>query len=147
MIKLKRLASPKWWPIERKIKKYITTPRGSHPRKLSIPLAILIRDILKLVETSIEARNVIKRGNILVDWKIRKDTHYAVGLFDVVEIPMLEKSWRAIPKNGLTFIEIPKKENRLKICKIIDKKILKGNKISFPIISKLLKCVVFFVIS
>lgn len=128
MRKLKRLAAPKWWPIERKVKKYITTPRGSHPRKLSLPLAVLIRDVLKLVETSREARNVIKKGDVLVDGEVRKDPHYGVGLFDIVEIPLLGKVWRAVPKRGLTFIEIPKKEAKLKICKIIDKKIVKGNK-------------------
>ena len=131
MRKLKRLAAPRWWPIERKVKKYIITPRGSHKREMSIPLTVLIRDILKIAETSKEAKTVIKKGEILVDGKVRKDPHYGVGLFDVVEIPLLKKSWRAIPKNGLTFVEIPKKEAKVKICKIIDKKSLKGNKLQF----------------
>jgi small subunit ribosomal protein S4e len=33
-----------------------------------------------------------------------------------------------IPRNGLSFIEIPENEKKLKICKIIDKKTLRGNK-------------------
>jgi len=131
MRKLKRIAAPKWWPIERKVKKYILTPRGSHPRKTSLPLLVLIRDVFKIVETAKEAKTVIKKGEVLVDGKKRKDPHYGVGLFDVVEIPSLKKSWRAIPKKGLSFIEIPQKEAKVKICKIIDKKTLKGNKTQF----------------
>jgi len=126
---LKRLAAPKWWPIERKTKKFIVSVRGPHPKNLSIPLLVFIRDILRIVETNKEARTVIKKGEILVDCKKRKDTKYGIGLLDTIEIPTLKKAWRAVPKNGLSFIEIPEKETKLKICKIIDKKILKGNKI------------------
>jgi len=127
-LKLKRLAAPKWWPIKRKIKKFVVAPRGSHPKDFSIPLLVLIRDVFRLAETNREARKIIKKGEVLVDKKKRKDPKFAVGLFDVIEIPTLKKAWRAIPKRGLSFIEIPENEAKLKICKIINKKTLKGNK-------------------
>lgn len=128
MTNLKRLAAPKWWPIERKIKKFIAVPRGPHTKDFSLPLIVLIRDILKLAETKREAKRVINAGEVLVDSRKMKDPNYGVGLFDVVEIPSLKKAWRAVPENGLSFVEIPSKESRLKICKIINKKTLKGNK-------------------
>ncbi|NIM47290.1 MAG: 30S ribosomal protein S4e [Candidatus Aenigmarchaeota archaeon] len=128
MAKLKRLAAPKWWPIERKTKKFTVVSRGPHPKDLSLPLLILIRDVFKLAETGKESKSIIKKGEILVDNRKVKDPKFGVGIFDVIEIPALKKAWRAIPKNGLTFIEIPKKDKKLKICKIIDKKTLKGNK-------------------
>ena len=117
MARLKRLAAPKWWPIERKTKKFIVSPRGSHPKISSLPLLVLIRDVLKLAETSKEAKNIIKRGEVLIDGRKRKDHKFGVGPFDVIEIPSLKKIWRAIPKKGLKFIEIPKTEVKLKICK------------------------------
>jgi len=127
-LKLKRLVAPKWWPIKRKIKKFVVSPRGSHPKDFSIPLLVLIRDVFKLAETSKEAKKIIKGGEVLVDKKKRKDPKFGVGLFDIIEIPALKKAWRAAPKNGLSFIEIPENETKLKICKIINKKTLKRNK-------------------
>lgn len=129
MTRLKRLEAPKWWPIERKTKKFIASPRGPHPKNLSLPLVVLIRDIFKLADKEKEAKSVIKKGEVLIDSRKIKDPNFGIGVFDVVEIPTLKKAWRAIPKNGLSFIEIPETEKKLKICKIIDKKILKGNKI------------------
>lgn len=128
MARLKRLAAPKWWPIKRKVKKFIVSPRGPHPKDFSLPLLVLIRDVFKLAETNKEAKKIIKKGEVLVDKKKRKDPKFGVGLFDVIEIPALKKAWRAIPKRGLSFIEIPKNETKLKICKIINKKTLRGNK-------------------
>ena len=128
MTRLKRLASPKWWPIERKIKKFTVPPRGPHKKSLSLPLQVLLRDVLKLTETGKESRNVIRKGEILIDGRKIKDSKFGVGVFDLIEIPSLKRSWRIIPKNGLSLIEIPDSEKRLKICKIVDKKTLKGKK-------------------
>ena len=128
MARLKRLASPRWWPIERKTKKFTVPPRGSHKKSLSLPLLILIRDVFKLAETGKEARTIIKKGEVLVDCRKIKDPKFGVGAFDLVEIPSIKKSWRAIPRDGVSFIEIPENEKKLKICKIIDKKTLRGNK-------------------
>lgn len=128
MARLKRLAAPKWWPIERKTKKFIVSPRGPHPKKLSLPLLVIIRDVFKFAETKKEAKSIIKNGEILIDGKIKKDPKYGVGPLDVIEVPSLKKRWRAIPRNGLTLIEIPAKDSKLKICKITNKKTLKGNK-------------------
>ena len=120
--------APKWWPIERKTKKFIAAPRGPHKRDLSIPLLVLLRDVLKLTEKEKEAKSVIKKGEVVIDGRKIKDPNYGIGIFDVVEIPSIRNIWRAIPRNGLSFIEISENEKKLKICKIIDKKTLKGNK-------------------
>jgi len=128
LTRIKRLAAPRWWPIERKTKKFTVAPRGPHPKQLSLPLLLLLREVLKLVETEKEAKLVIRKGEILVDGRKIKDIKFGVGIFDVIEIPSSKKVWRAIPKKGLSFIEIPNSEKKLKICKIVDKKTLKGNK-------------------
>jgi len=126
---LKRLVAPSWWPIQRKTSKFVVSVRGPHPKNLSIPLLVFVRDIIKIAETNKEARTVIKKGEVLVDGRKIKDIKYGIGLLDAIEIPVLKKAWRAIPKNGLSFIEISEKEAKLKICKIINKRTIKGNKL------------------
>ena len=127
-MKIKRMAAPKWWPIKRKENKFVISSRGSHEKDFSLPLLILIRDVLKIAETNREAKRIIKNGDVLVDKRKRKDPKFGLGLFDVIEIPAMKKAWRVVPKNGLSFVEIPENEANLKICKIVDKKTLKGNK-------------------
>jgi len=90
-LKLKRLVAPRWWPIERKTRKFIVSPRGPHPKDISIPLLVLIRDVFKLAETNKEARKIIKKGEILVDGRKMKDPKFGVGLLDTIEIPALKK--------------------------------------------------------
>lgn len=128
MTRLKRIASPKWWPIERKAKRFVFSPRGPYKKELSLPLIVLVRDVLKLTENRKEAWSMIKKGEILVDGRKMKDPNFGLGLFNVIQIPLVKKTWRAVPKDGLSFIEIPESEAKLKLCKIIDKKSLKGSK-------------------
>ena len=128
MARLKRITTPKWWPIERKTKKYTFATRGPHPRENALPLTVLLRDVLKLAETGKEAEGVIRKGEILVDGRKVKDPNYGVGIFDVLEIPSMKKCWRMVPKNGLSLLEIPEGEKKLKICKIVGKKTLNGNR-------------------
>jgi small subunit ribosomal protein S4e len=117
--------------VPKKKAKWIVTPRpGPHKKFESIPLLIVIRDLLKLVDTKNDAKKIIKNKNVLVDGKPRTDLRYPAGLFDVIEIPKNEKQYRVVPdKHGLSLIEISKKETNLKICRIRNKTIVKGGKI------------------
>ena len=128
---LKRLLAPEFWKIPKKVKKWVVSPRaGPHPKFYCIPLQILARDILKLVETGKEARTIIKKGEILVDGKPRKDHAYPVGLFDVISTPRTKQNYRVVPDvKGLALVEIPEKEADKKICKIENKTILKKGKL------------------
>ena len=123
---LKRLAAPKWWPIERKTHKFVTVPRGAHPKLESIPLSVIVRDVLKVADNAKEAKKIIKSKEVLVDGKARKDVDYGVGFLDTISIPKMKKSWRIIPGKSFKLIEVD--DPNLKICKIIDKSILKGEK-------------------
>lgn len=123
---MKRISSPKWWKIERKTHKFVTTVRGPHSEAL--PLQVLVRDVLGFADTGKEAKQVITSGKVLVDGKIRKDVKFGVGAMDVIEMPLLKKAWRAVPKNGLTFVEIDEKEAKQKIVKIIGKTNVRGGK-------------------
>ena len=89
----------------------------------------MVRDFLHLAETGKEAKSIIKKGEILVDGKPRKDHAYPVGLFDVVFIPKLNECYRVVPTSyGLDLLKINKEESNLKICKILNKTTLKGGK-------------------
>ncbi len=131
MAKLKRLLAPEFWKVPKKLYKWTVSPRpGPHPKFYSIPLQIIIRDILKLAETGKEAKSIIKKGEVLVDGKIRKDHVYPAGLFDVISIPKLNQNYRIVPSvNGLKLVKISEKESKLKICKIKSKTMVRKNRL------------------
>jgi small subunit ribosomal protein S4e len=124
---LKRLLAPKFWKVAKKERKWVVRPRaGPHKKLESIPLLIIIRDILKLTDLGKEARKIIKAKEILVDGKPRTDTKYPAGLFDSIIISKLKKQYRIVPdKHGLSVIEIPKKESELKLCRIENKSLVR----------------------
>ncbi len=131
---LKRIASPKTWTIDRKKRTFITRPRpGAHSFSFGLPLGVVLRDFLGLSSTMAEAKKTINNKDILVDGKRRKDYRYIVGLFDVLSIPEIKKSWRALfdKKGRIIFNEITATESGLKPCKIVGKKTIAGNKIQF----------------
>jgi len=68
--KLKRLLAPRFWKVPKKVKKWVVSPRpGPHKKFECIPLQIVVRDILKLAETGKEAKEIIKKGEILKEAK------------------------------------------------------------------------------
>jgi small subunit ribosomal protein S4e len=131
MAKLKRLLAPEYWKIPKKKYTWVVTPSpGPHKKFECIPLLIIVRDILGLAETGKEAKTIIKKGEVFVDGKPRKDYTYPAGLMDVVSIPKLNKHFRIISNSkGLKPVEIPEKEANLKLLKIRNKKIVKGARI------------------
>jgi small subunit ribosomal protein S4e len=131
--KLKRLLSPKFWKLSKKEYKWVVSPKpGPHPKFYSIPLQVVVKEILGLVETGKEAKTIIRSGEILVDGIARKDHGYPAGLFDVIAIPKIKKYYRIVPKlclkkeNELEVIEIPESESKKKICKILNKTMVSG---------------------
>ena len=129
---LKRLASPKHWPVPRRVKKWSVRPKpGPHGIDESIPLLILVRDILGLALTGREARRIIAQKRILVDGKPRYDYKFTVGVMDVVSIPDMNLYLRLVPnpKRLIKPIEIPKEEADKKIVKVERKVTVKGGKL------------------
>lgn len=128
MSKLKRLAAPPFWPIEVKTKKYVVKPMpGPHSLKTSIPLGVLLRDILKYAETMKESKQILYNGVVKVDGKVRKEHSFPVGLMDIVEID--NEIYRILAnKKGLYLKKIEKKE-LFKLARIEDKQYLKGTKL------------------
>uniref|UniRef100_A0A7C2VL91 Small ribosomal subunit protein eS4 n=1 Tax=Ignisphaera aggregans TaxID=334771 RepID=A0A7C2VL91_9CREN len=129
---LKRLASPEFWPILRKESKWIVKPSpGPHPLNRSIPLLVLIRDVLRIVENSREAKRLIYDGEITVDGKVRRNYKFPVGIMDVVAIPKSDIYVRIVPYivKYLWYIDIPREEVSLKLVRIENKVLVKGDKL------------------
>jgi len=130
MARLKRLVAPKFWKLLKKKSTWTVAVRpGAHKKFESIPLQILLRDVLKLVETGKEAQLILQNKQVLLDGKIVKDRAFAVGLMDVVSIPQIKKNFRIAVKNGLLPIEISDSEAKMKLAKIRSKTTLRKGKI------------------
>ena len=130
-MKLKRLLAPKFWRIARKHFTWAISPiPGPHRKFECIPLGVILRDILKLAETRKEAKKIVKRGEILVDQRVRKEIGFPVGVFDTISIPRIKKHYRVVPfSNGLKLVEIDENESKVKVCKIVNKSKVKKGKI------------------
>lgn len=133
---LKRLAAPPVVKIPRK--RYRFVPRsipGRHPYHLSIPLAVIVRDVLGLAETYAEAKKVIRLGKIVVDGETVREPRFGVGLMDVISIPSIEKTYRVLPRfgKGLELLEISSDESNIKPCQVRRKQHVDGGAIQFTL--------------
>jgi small subunit ribosomal protein S4e len=125
---LKRHNSPKFWPIHRKEKKWtVRTQPGPHSLRTSVPVQIVLRDILKFASTGREAKILVKKGKFIVDKKTRLDHRYPVGIMDVVSLPDANQHFRMLPDKGgkLTLFPIEEEETNFKLLKITKKTTVK----------------------
>jgi small subunit ribosomal protein S4e len=120
--RLKRRASPRTWPIPRKGSKWIQRPSpGPHAQDQSIPLAIVLRDILHLVASAREARIVVRSGAVRVDGKVAKELDRGLGLMDTISLAApLNAHYRIVnDRHGrLVLITIPSTEAGVKISRV-----------------------------
>src|SRR5271169_4579438 len=115
-LKAKRSASPAFWQISRKDKRFVVrTSPGPHPKNYSYPLLVVLRDVLGLARTRREALSVLNSGKISVDGRVVKAEAFPVGLMDVIDLPEVGRSYRMVPHYGrLVPVEISAKEKELK---------------------------------
>ncbi len=125
----KRLSAPKTYKIPRKVSKWIVKPSPGPHNKEAIPLLVLVRDFLELADTGREARRIISSGEILVDGIVRKDYKFPVGLFDVITIPKLEKSYRILFDEKGRYVPKEVEDANLKLYKITNKTLVRGGKV------------------
>src|SRR5215472_577230 len=110
---LKRESAPAFWPIHRKESTWAPMTRpGSHPRARSIPLNVLIRDMMKWVETGKDAAGIVHDSKVKVDGLTRRDHRFPIGLMDVVQVPSIGKAFRLVPmpRRGLSLQPISDQE-------------------------------------
>jgi small subunit ribosomal protein S4e len=122
--KLKRQMAPQFWGIARKDKRFVITVRpGPHPKEHSVPTAVFLRDVLKMVTTLREAKAAIYSGKVKVDGVVRKSLHHAIGLMDVVELENVPEIYRLVPLDGklLKPVKIKESEKTKKIVQVRSK--------------------------
>ncbi|MGY8755167.1 MAG: 30S ribosomal protein S4e [Candidatus Poseidoniales archaeon] len=126
---LKRLAIPRSWPLPRKTTVWVTRPRaGAHTLERSMPINIVIRDVLGMAHSTREVRTILHNGLAKVDGRIVKDTRRGVGLMDVLSLG--EENFRCVlDTNGrLRYRTISAEEAGWKICRIEGKTTISGGK-------------------
>jgi len=116
--------------VAKKANKWVSRPRpGPHRLFESIPLVVVVRDVLKLAEKADDAKNIIKAREVIVDGRPRTDHKFGVGLMDVVSIPKMKKSYRVLPTaKGLELVEIGGEDAGKKLYRIRGKRIVRGGR-------------------
>ena len=128
---LKRYKAPKSWPNHPKEDTWTVKPApGTHAINDSLPLLVIIRDILGLADNSREAKRIINTGNVLIDGRAVKDYKFPVGFMDVLTIPKTEENYRILldTKGRLTLHPIYAEDASYKLAKIVNKSTIKGGK-------------------
>lgn len=128
MAHLKRYAMPKAWPLGKKKMTWVIRPvPGPHALAQSIPLQIVLRDILKVAENASEAKAILKGDKVLVDKRVRKEPKFSVGLMDIIDLPDLNQYLRVVPsKKGIELEKISKEDSNVKLCRINKKTVIRG---------------------
>ena len=117
----------KFWPVAKKGTKYVA--KSSHNNSNSVPLAVLMRDVLKLVRTTKELKKVLNEKQIIVSGKEIRDTNYPIGLFDMITAG--DKTFRVILGGNKKFKMEESKDDGTKVIKIVGKKNLGKRGIQF----------------
>lgn len=127
-----RLAAPRSWPIERKLKKWVVRPvPGPYALNGCLPLALVLRDVLRYAKTKKEVNFILNGKEVLVNKVVRTEKRFPLGFMDVFELARLNEHYRVLydKKGRLCLRSISKSDSGLKICKVIGKKTLKGKRI------------------
>jgi small subunit ribosomal protein S4e len=129
---LKRLAAPKTWEIKRKSTTYIAWSRPTgHSLRQSLPVVVVIRDMLGFAKTAKEAKYILREKTVLVNGTKITDFKRGMGLMDVIEFPETGVVFRLLyNKHGmLSLVKQGKNEAQQRLCRIMGKTSVKGGKL------------------
>ncbi|MGC8596782.1 MAG: 30S ribosomal protein S4e [Thermocladium sp.] len=131
MTHLRRSMAPGWWPLEKGYSWAVKPNPGPHGASESLPLGLVLRDLLGYVTTLQEARRVLGAGYVKVDGKTRRDYKYPVGAMDVIELVPTGELFRVLPDpvKFLRVIQIQREEANVKIRRIENKTSVRGGKV------------------
>jgi len=131
--RLKRKPAPRFWPIHRKEFVWVAKPSsGPHSLQGSLPLTLVLRDILGVAKTRKEAKTITSESKIYVNGIVRRRDDFPIGLMDVISIPDANKFYRIMPyKKGLYLNPITKEESSFKLSRVENQIITKKNQVQF----------------
>jgi len=121
---LKRQKAAIKLPIPRKGTKYIA--RALSHTGISVPVVIAVRDMLKLARTSGEVKKMINQKLLKINSRPVKDLRESIQLFNLFEAGKTY-TLTLLPTGKFVFEEA--KDSAIRLCKIINKTLIKKNKI------------------
>ncbi len=134
---LKRITTERIVPIHNK-KLYtwiIQSNPGPHTNKSSMPLRVLMREVLGVARTAKEVSSILNNRLVSIDGTIRTEGAFPVGLMDVIAFSKSNKQYQLVinPKGQLTPREIQKNSESKKFLKVIGKNTIKKGKINLTL--------------
>ncbi len=126
----KRLSAPITYPIKRKHGTFTIRAYPSRSKKeVSIPLGIVMREMLGYAKTLSEVKRILVKKFVKVDGKVRTSYKFGLGPMDILEIAKTEEYFRLTPYRGkrrLKLHPISKEESYSKILHILRKRTTNG---------------------
>lgn len=106
---------------------------GPYPEDRSVPLLVVVRDILEYAESAREAKMLLGERKVKVDGRVTTNEKRPLGLMNVVSIPSLKENYRVLydQKGQIRLSSIEESQSEWKLCKIVDKVSLKGGKTQY----------------
>jgi small subunit ribosomal protein S4e len=102
---------------------------GAHSEKYSLPLAVVLRDMLGYAKTSKEAKRIANLREVLVNGRPETSIKAPIGLFDVIEFPKTKSAFVVkLSRNGKLMFE-PTKAKDSRLCRLENKTIVSGGKL------------------
>ena len=128
---LKRLPAPRSWKIERKTAFWTMRPSpGPHKIDESVPVGLVLRDMLKYADTAREARAILGSRGVLVDGRVVRDPKLGIGVMDVLALPATKEQYRMLvdTMGRLRLVPIDAEQAQWKLCRIEGKSTQKGGR-------------------
>ncbi len=125
-----RIASPKRYPILKKESHYVVKlGPGAHSKENGLPLLLVLRDLLKISKTKKETEKVLNSRKVMIDKRVIRDVKFPVGLMDTISVSGDNYRFIFNTNGDVNLLNIDDKNASIKLCKIKDKRMVKGGKI------------------
>ncbi|HWQ19495.1 MAG TPA: 30S ribosomal protein S4e [Methanotrichaceae archaeon] len=126
----KRITVPRSWPIERKVHTWVPKiSPGPHTAEDSMPILMVLRDMLKVADNAREAKRAMYESNVLINGKVRKDPKFPVGIFDIISLPALNQNYRMMrDSRGMFYFQQVDASDAKRLVRIANKTTIKGGK-------------------
>ncbi len=130
---VKRYAAPSEWPVLRKGYKWTVKPApGPHAESDCLPLLLVLRDLLKLVQNAHELEAVIHEGKVAVNGRPATGPDQGVGVMDILSLPQNEMYYRILPSSHSYFAQpINWREENFRLLRLEDRTSVAGGKMQF----------------
>ena len=124
----KRISAPASWRIARKQHKWVVNPNcGPYAKASCVPMALMLRDVIKCCDSAHEAKHIVSNRLVKVDGRVITDHSFPVGLMASVSIG--EDYYRvALDMKGLKVAKTDAESASTKLVRVMDVRNIRGGK-------------------